>query len=1050
MSNIIKDLDSHILNSLNCIDEDFFLKTLSSLIGDYFEVKEVESNSRDFLFNDNNPKDIKRFIAVCFIRILGVSGDKQLKNLMFLVSKLFHNALPDLCKTLNISHKTETYKLEDIIVDFISKREKEFKDILNFEGGVSLINNFQQTYRQSFNNSNNKLILSPFLEDVITRQKLDKIFLEITEYFASGAEKKYSFYQKVKGDLQDFITEAEEIGTLYALHFVRNPFNKILSAIIEDFESSPFNLPATLTIQKSEKKYPFYLGARNDINLHLLKEGSGYVFKTGVKVIDYVASDIVFNKKEYFIGDIKSQLTSVTFDYEVLKDSDSILIELELTWNTVDGVINCQNEVLELIGQEKNIDWNLAKFLQPYDLEPVDNENKLIGRENILSRLKSMAGDKIGSSYIYGQRRVGKTSIVKTLLNSISSDSLFVIYIEAGDWNDAQNPFKSMDTLGKKICKKIQSSRKKFKQIPLPEFSGSFNNITEFLDQVNEIDESFRVLIILDEFDRISRELFERGEIGKSFVLTIRSISNRSQFGFILVGGEKMEFILSQWQEFNKFKPVRVDYFSKEEDWKDFTQLVKKPVSGILEITDKAIEYIFNKTSGNPYFTKIICIELYNLMMTNRDVHVTTVEANNASKIARNNTNIGATDFSHFWEDGIKGRVEKEEETSIKRRKILIIISNLLKNEKLTTKSNIVDNALEYDLDKEEVERYLQEFEQRKILQYSGNRYEFYVNFFEEWLLDGGIDKIISSFEEEERLYLNKKKDEELSVKFQEINDVTKHWKLYKGEQITANDVRSWLDQFVDISDQRIIFKILQNLKFYSEFEVREKLEMLFKLVKRQITNSGKAKTIFEGKRKRDDILVTYLDDNPAKGGSYYTKIFVDENNLYKENSCVPNLIEKRIKEMRNLNCLLIVDDFLGSGSTMIDNINKYEDELLLASKEKGLELIFGLITGFQAAKDKVEKHLQNLNITANVYIIDPLDDGNMCFSNSSDIFKSSIERNIAQSICYRMGITIDKKQPLGYSDSQTAIVFPINCPNNTLPILWKRTEDWKPLFERK
>jgi hypothetical protein len=1047
MQELIKSIDSHIINSDSYDEKVPFLDSLADLIKNYFELQDSTS-SREFLFDENNTKDIRRFISVCIIRILGISGDKHLKKSMFLVSKLFLGAIPELCKSIDLNSKTETYQVESIVVDFISRREKEFKENLAYDGGASLINNFQRSYRQYFNNNTNKLILSPFLEEIITKQKLDKIFLEITEYFSAVSERKYEYYQKVKGDLNDFIIEAHDVGSFYALNYVRDPFQNILNAIVKDFENSPLNSPAILTIHKSEKKYPFYKNAKNDISLYLIKDGLGYAFKTSIKIIDFVASDIKFDKKEVYIGDVKSLSTTVIFEYQILESCDSILMEIELNWTAIDGSNNSQKEVIELIGQQRSVNWDYVKGLQPYDLEPVDNENELIGRENILSRLKLMAVDKIGSSYIYGQRRVGKTSIVKTLLNSISGSNLLVIYIEAGDWNDAQNPFKSMDTLGKKICKKVQSANVKFKSVPLPKFTGSFSNITEFLDEVNEIDDNFRVLIILDEFDRISRELFERGDIGKSFLLTVRSISNRSQFGFILVGGEKMEFILSQWQEFNKFKPVRVDYFSKEEDWKDFTQLIKKPVADVLEISDKAIEFIYNKTSGNPYFTKIICIELYNLMMSNRDIHVTDKEALTASIIARNSTNIGATDFSHFWEDGIKGRVEKEEETSIKRRKILIIISSIIKNEKLPTKSNIIDNALEYDLDKVEVDRYLKEFEQRKILYFNGTYYAFYVNFFEEWLLDGGIDKIISSFEEEERLYLNKKQDEELSVKFQEINDVTKHWKMFKGKLVTANDVRNWLDQFEDVYDQRLVFKILQNLKFYTEFEVREKLEVLFKLVRRQINASGKSKTLFEGKRKREDILVSYLDDSPAKGGSFYTKIFVDTNNIYKDNSCVPNLIDKRIKEIRNLNCLLIVDDFLGSGSTMINNITKYRDELLV-TKEKGLELIFGFITGFQEARDRVEKHLQDLGITASIIIIDPLDDSNMCFSNSSAIYKTSIERNKAQSICHRKGVALDKKQPLGYNDLQTAIVFPVNCPNNSLPILWKMTEEWTPLFER-
>jgi len=588
MRDLIKKIDDLILSSKVYSSDLNLIDTMSFLIQELYELPEASYN-REILFFDSNSIGIKKFTAVSFVRLIGISGDKHLIHNMFQVSKLIQSSLPAICSSLGINHKTETYQLAGIIEEFLRKKEKEFSENLTFNGEIALLNTFQQTYRRCSNNNINNPLLFAFWNELISKPRLDKLFLKINEYLEARNEDKYQAYKKLKENLDDLILEAKDLNTQYANKFIKEPFENILETIKKDFEKSPFNLPSKLRIQKTEKKYPLHKGSKNSLNFYIVKDEKGYAFNTNVRITDF-SVDVKFDKSELFVGDVKAAQTIVQFDYEILKDCKSLLIEVEISWTATDGVKSNFVELLELNGQENKIDWETIKFLEPYNLEPVESEVELIGRDNILSRLKTMAVKNIGSSYIYGQRRVGKTSIVKTLLNSSSSPDLLILYIEAGDWNDAQNPFNSMENLGKKICRKIKGSHAKFNSIPIPEFNGSFNNITEFLDQVIEIDNGFRTLIILDEFDRISRELFERGDIGKSFLLTIRSISNRSQFGFILVGGEKLEFILSQWQEFNKFKPVRVDYFSKDEDWKDFIQLIKKPVLDILEISDDAID----------------------------------------------------------------------------------------------------------------------------------------------------------------------------------------------------------------------------------------------------------------------------------------------------------------------------------------------------------------------------------------------------------------------------------------------------------------------------
>lgn len=1044
------EVDSLIITK-NSESLDSFLESFALAVAPIRDA-EIENDPKSILFNEKNEKDLQRFIACCFIRMLATENSAYINDpsIKFKVYQLIQKSLPDVCNLAKVNDKTETYNKEVNLKAFLKDREKELDEKLYFGGDLGAIKTFQQNYRQTVNSNKHKIFLA-FVGSLISKPNLDTIFQKIEYYLEADEEEKYKAYSSVDDSLQNYIEEAYRFNTAYVLKYIINPFKQVLEALKADINKSPFFIPCSLTIEKTEKKYPLTIGAKNSFRIRVCKTGGGYAQEVSIKSIHWDDKSINIVKKEQFIGSIKAVVVVIEFPYECIQNIESIKLNFSISW--ISAGDNLDEKLFEVTfeAQASDIDWESITEREPYNLEPVEYSHDLIGRDSILSRLTGMTKGIVGSSYIFGQRRVGKTSIVKTLINSAKNESTYLIYIEAGDWNDANSPFNSMNNLGRKICKKIARLNSKFKSVEIPTFEGSLNKISDFFDDITDIDSNANIVIILDEFDRISRALYERGEVGKSFVLTLRAISNRSQYGFILVGGENLEYILAQWQDFNKFKSIRVDYFSKENDWDDFSNLIRIPVIQILDISDSAINLIYDETSGNPYFTKMICAELYRQMIDNRDTHVTDKEALKAIVRARNSANIAATDFSHFWEDGIKVNIEKEEETSLKRRKILIAIISLIHLNNKVTKENICKKAIDLNLSASEVEKFLTEFEKRIILHENNGEYAFVVPFFKKWLLSGGVDKIIATFEEEERVLITQKKEEEERVKPEEITKLINQFSEYKGSKLTSEIIHEWLSQFESISSQRLVFQLLQNFKLYTDLEIRNKLENMFLLVRRKMNREGKIKFLEAQKKKRGDILITYLDDSPAKGGGYYTKLFADTNGIYAQYACVPHVLEKKIQEIDGLNCLVIIDDIIGSGTTAKENIKKYFTPAFCETlRQKEIIVVFGFITGFSESKEIIENELEQLHLNFSVELVDILNENDKCFSQGSKIFMNESEMERAKSICLQKGEILERKHPLGYSNSELLIAFPANCPNNTLPIFWKRTKDWIPLFERK
>lgn len=1044
----LKEIDELIEKSDQFNSLEKHLTALSKLIVPFLELdidSEITFNSL-FIFETEHSKN--RFIAFCLLRIYSKNPELIANSsLKHKIHKFFDQSIQDLYHQLHISLKEDNYSKASKLSSYVKTIENHLDSNINTAIDLHFINNYVSAYKSAIKQKQKNPILWQFFGSEINDQLFNNVFKIIDDYVNSEIKNQFELYNKAISTLDTIIDISKGTGTKYSILYIEQPFLSIKQKLIDDFKNNPYSRPALLKILKTTKKYPFSTGVNYKIQLLIENGSSGVANNTVVKIELYSDDIIKLNKNEIFVGLVQSTAI-VEFEYLGIANSDNILIIGKVEWHNFNGEKCLEDFEILLEGQNTSVNWSEIINLEPYDLEPVTNESKFIGREKIITDLKKI-GEKVTSSYIFGQRRVGKTSIVKTLQSIINAEDIFIIYIEAGDWSNATSPNKSLADLGKAICTKIIRHSKKFSSLNIPDFEGSFNRLTGFLDEILEIDSNFKLLIVLDEFDRVSNELLYNGETAKSFVLTIRSISNREPFGFILVGGEKLEYILSQWQEFNKFRPIRVDYFDKKTEWEDFKNLIRNPVNGILEISDKAIDYIYNQTSGNPYFTKKICIELFTYMTNNRDYHVTEVEAKRATDTARDGHKIAATDFSHFWKDGIKDKEEKEEEISINRRKILLSIGSLLKEDKATSKQAIVDRGIINGLSEMQASKTLEEFLQREIIRVENNNYLFVVKFFQDWLISNGLDKIITTFREEQILELRKHYDDQLRITHQELNNLSNRWPTYKGKEITTEILREWLDQFEGIENQRFIFTIIENIKFYSLIEIREKMELIFNEVRKEIKKAEKEIILKEGKRKRDDIIISYFDTSPVKSGAEYAKIFVETNNIYKDFASTPEKLELKLNSTNNINAILFVDDFIGTGQSIIENLNQIIPSIKDLIKKRKILVIIGAITGFQEAKHKIEEFALKNDFQIAVKLIDPLDNSNRCFNNDSQIFKKPYDREKAKSLCDKIGQNLEKNHPLGYGNCQSTVIFPNTCPNNSLPILWKETSNWKPLFKR-
>ena len=580
--------------------------------------------------------------------------------------------------------------------------------------------------------------------------------------------------------------------------------------------------------------------------------------------------------------------------------------------------------------------------------------------------------------------------------------------------------------------------------VPLPEFSNGLAPLSAFVDKALT-DKDLRLLFILDEFDELPPDLFKRTDVGSSLFQPLRQISNKKGCGFLLVGGENMQRIVNlQGDRLNKFRPLEVDSFDRSDD---FVELIRRPVEDWLTISDPALNKLFESSAGNPYFAKLLATELFTHMVNNRYSDASEIDV----AIAIENTlhNIGSNSFAHFWTDGLVESSDGIDEQHMIRRLVLIAAGRAFRKETSVDAETIWAGSAKpfgFPIGEHRFRMTLQDFVRRRVFVEDGEGLmTSKIPLFRAWLKGNGVGELLEDSRELDDLRAKLEDEERTRVRDEEVADLCELWRQFsfRGRSIVPATIRRWLDQFDSLEDQRLMFRLLSGLRMYDEHTVRSKMNEAFGIVARNM------RTVIEsGARVRRDILVSSLDSSGAKAGMTYCRLFASENQIWSEAVNPIRLLERRLSEKNEIQRLVIIDDFAGTGMTLVNGLKEHLETLKLANAN-GIRIVLIVVVGFGQTRDRVNRFITESGLEADVYFCDELGDEDRVFTENSAVFGNPEERDRARQIAESKGVVLERRHPLGYGDTQSAIVFYQSCPNNTLPILWSAKGGWSPLFPR-
>ncbi|MFJ7437001.1 hypothetical protein ACIQW5_05015 [Methylorubrum thiocyanatum] len=887
--------------------------------------------------------------------------------------------------------------------------------------------------------------------------------LETTD--ANFGQNLQGLFERVDNDIRDNQGRQDFLAITAWLPFLRSA--RAVLVQIESEASERFRCilrPRRAAPYVIECNYPLHEANRVvRVKIPLVNDGPGLAIDTNAQIVSgadnaFIGSDIID------LGTVPPGEFSVSFDLLVGDQITSLPIFVELSWRTVRGSDRQVASFDAIVSAQKpDINWEELENSDPYSTEVAQGDEFVGRRKKVLALANRLLKQKMQSSYITGQKRVGKTSLafaMKDHLRRITDNSVEskidqeteVVYLEYGDYarKDADS---TVEALGSAISLRLVRHLPDNIRPSTLDFKGSLAPLNLIAQLLLETEPSRRFVIVLDEFDEIHPEMYRFGALAEAFFSNLRTLSAKSNIAVVLVGGENMPFIIgAQGDQLNKFVREPLDYFSRSDEWDDFVELAKQarqPETAPLNWHDSALNELFNFTNGHPYYTKLICARVFQNAVSDRDAEVTVDEIQRAVTALVEQLDINS--FAHFWKDGIPHTREESEVIELKRCRLLVAVARTSRQGEPLNADRIAQNKGTTALSNSDVTPILGDFCRREILREKGREYEFVLPVFQEWLVHKGINKLITDTLGDELADQLQKSEDAAYVTAPEVALLVDSWPLYRGRRITSEDVRSWLSQRPSFREQRLLFNILKNLRFVSEEEVREKLRTAHSIVKKHTT----AFTPENRSQRRYDIMVTYVD-GPAKSGSRYADKYAEENLI--SSTCViePELFAKRAVEhesKRNvtINGVVIVDDIAATGQSLADNVSEFLDNHAVFLSERNITVVIVTMLATRQADEKIRETLSMKNYkNVDLRVCEFLTGASFAFGEGLGIWESEDQKDHAKSVVLELGSKISKHDPFGYGGLGLLVTFYDTCPNNTLPIIHSSgAGGWQPLIIR-
>jgi len=307
------------------------------------------------------------------------------------------------------------------------------------------------------------------------------------------------------------------------------------------------------------------------------------------------------------LGSIDDRLNSLVRELTVSSESYAMrFYPIAAHWHHI--VVEHLEELAEAVERTQEID-------NPYVVGvPLTEQQEIfVGRSDIVARIEQLLVDRRRPPLLlYGQRRMGKTSLLRNLGRLLPS-TIVPLFVDGQKTALASDYPDFLYNIGREMEKSAEQQR----GLNLPPLNhemlatNPFTCFNEWLDEVEQMlkAQGFNIaLLALDEFEVLDTVL-TKGRFDETDVLSMlrHMIQHRPLFKVMLAGSHTLEEF-QRWASYLiNMQVVRIDYLEGDEA----RQLVERPVKSFsLSYEPKASSRVLELTRGHPALVQLLCYEI--------------------------------------------------------------------------------------------------------------------------------------------------------------------------------------------------------------------------------------------------------------------------------------------------------------------------------------------------------------------------------------------------------------------------------------------------------